>query len=301
MIDPLDNWIYPVFEHNTMRWNVTITEHMLEFAASQSLESHCKLAIQEMKPKIGNKPAICFSGGIDSQTVVDSFLLAGEIPEVTILRFEDDLNSHDVDHALAFCETRKITPTLVNIDIIRFLNNELYEFAISNKISSPQFATHLYFASKLKEQGFTSAIFGGNCLFQFDDGDWYTPTKEETDWYKYSKNIDFPIIGSFWSQDWRLSLFATLSMPLGKKDIAEYNYQVKIDGYKNMGYDVIPQTQKYNGFENVKKYYQDMTGDGWTFENEFRVKLQQKIGKPQVEPLKISPEIQQRINSLKIK
>lgn len=301
MIDPLDNWIYPVFEKNKMRWNVTITENMLEIARSYGLKEHCQLAIQTMKKHIGGKPAICFSGGIDSQTVVDSFLLAGETPNITILRFEDELNSHDVTDALSFCETRKIKPEIFDIDIIRFLNNRLYDFAVSNQISSPQFATHLYFAGKLKESGYTSAIFGGNSLFQYDDGDWYTPTKEETDWYKYAENINFPIIGSFWSQDWRLSLFSTLCMPLGKKDMREYNYQAKIDGYRNMGFEVIPQQQKYNGFEEVKRYYEEMTGDGWTFENEFRVKLQQKLGNPVIEPIKISTEIQQRINSLKIK
>ncbi len=298
MINTLDDWFYPVFSNNTMRWNITITESMLEIANSFSLKEHCKLAIETMSPHIGENPAICFSGGIDSQTVVDSFLFAERTPEIVILKFQDNLNSQDVDHALAFCETRKLKPKIFDIDVIRFLNNKLYDFAISNGISSPQFATHLYFAEKLKYSGYSSAIFGGNCLFQYDDGDWYTPTKEETDWYKYAKNIDFPIIGSFWSQDWRLSLYATICMPLGKKDI---NYQSKVDGYRNMGYDVIPQNQKYNGFENVKKYYEEMTGDGWTFENEFRVKLQQKLGKPLVEPIKIPIEIQQRINSLKIK
>ena len=301
MIKPLDNWVYPSFEKHKMRWNITISEQMLDAASSFSLQEHCKLAVDTMLPAIGNNPAICFSGGIDSQTVIDSFLYAGKTPEVVIFQFNDDLNIQDVDHAKGFCQTRNIVPKIIDFDIIRFLNNTLYDFAVNNRISSPQFATHLFLVGKLKELGYTSAIFGGNNLCQYDENTWYTPAKEETDWYKYAKNIRFPIIGNFWLQDWRLSLFATLCMPFFKPNQKEYNYQVKINGYRKMGYDIIPQTQKFNGFESVKNYYEEMTGDGWTFEKQFRNKIVQQIGKLNVDPINLPVEIGQRINSLKQK
>lgn len=297
----LDDWISVSFTDTDMVWDVNITEEMLEIANSATLEENCKLAVMNLPSSVGSRPAVCLSGGIDSQTVVDTFLYAGVTPGVVIFNFLDDHNIHDVSHAIKFCESRNITPRLIDLDVIRFLNNQLYDFATKYKISSPQFAVHLYMAGKLKDLGYTSAIFGGNNLTQYTDKSWYTPTKEETDWCNYSREINFPIIGSFWLQDWRLSLMATLYTPYVSITDVSHRYQSKIFSYRTMGYDVIPQEQKYNGFENVKKYYEEMTGDGWTFENEFRYPIKKFAGTYINRPIRVTPEISSRINIMKQK
>lgn len=297
----LDDWISVTFTDTDMVWNVNITEEMLDIANSATLEENCKLAVMNLPSTIGSRPAVCLSGGIDSQTVVDTFLYAGVTPEVVIFNFLDDHNIHDVSHAIKFCESRNITPRLIDLDVIRFLNNHLYDFATKYKISSPQFAVHLYLAGKLKDLGYTSAIFGGNNLTQYSDWSWYTPTKEETDWYKYSQAINFPIVGSFWLQDWRLSLMATIFTPYVNATDATHRYQSKILSYKTMGYDVMPQEQKYNGFETIKKYYEEMTGDGWTFEHQFRSPIKNFAGFYVNRSITISPEISARINIMKQK
>ena len=295
----LDDWISVSFTDTDMVWDVNITEEMLEIANSATLEENCKLAVMNLPSSVGSRPAVCLSGGIDSQTVVDTFLYAGVTPEVVIFNFLDDHNIHDVSHAMKFCESRNITPRLIDLDVIRFLNNQLYDFATKYKISSPQFAVHLYLTGKLKDLGYTSAIFGGNNLMQYARGGWYTPTKEETDWCKYSQEINFPIIGSFWLQDWRLSLMATIVTPYVISIDPSHLYQYKIMGYKTMGYDVIPQEQKYNGFETIKKYYEEMTGDGWTFEHRFRDPIKKYAGIYKNNRIVIDPKIAERINTMK--
>lgn len=297
----LDDWISVSFTDTDMVWDVNITEEMLEIANSATLEENCKLAVMNLPSSVGSRPAVCLSGGIDSQTVVDTFLYAGVTPEVVIFNFLDDHNIHDVSHAIKFCASRNITPRLIDLDVIRFLNNQLYDFATKYKISSPQFAVHLYMAGKLKDLGYTSAIFGGNNLTQYTDKSWYTPTKEETDWCNYSREINFPIIGSFWLQDWRLSLMATIYMPYFISNDNPYCYNAKVQGYNTMGYDVMPQEQKYNGFETVKKYYEEMTGDGWTFEHQFRSPIKNFAGFYVNRSITICPEISARINIMKQK
>ena len=299
MIDPLDNWIYSTFSGSEIKWTVNATEEMVDIANSLTLTEACKLTISSLPETIGDNPAICFSGGIDSQTVIDTFLIAGVTPNVVVFKFLDDFNEQDVSHAIKFCELRKITPHIIEFDVIRFLNNQLYDFATKYKISSPQFAVHLYLAGLLKDLGYTCAIFGGNNLCKSERNAWYIPEKEETDWYFYSKETNFPIIGNFWMQDWRLSLKATLHMPEFTALDKTKNYQVKIDGYRKMGYDVLPQEQKYNGFENIKKYYEDMTGDGWTFEIQFRHPIKKNAGVARKKSIVISPETETRINILK--
>lgn len=297
----LDDWISVSFTDTDMVWNVNITEEMLDIANSATLEENCKLAVMNLPSSVGNRPAVCLSGGIDSQTVVDTFLYAGVTPEVVIFNFLDEHNIHDVSHAIKFCDSRNITPRLIDFDVIRFLNNQLYDFATKHKISSPQFAVHLYLAGKLKDLGYTSVIFGGNNLTQYLNGEWYSPKKEETDWCKFSKEINFPIIGSFWLQDWRLSLMATIYMPRFINNDNPYCYNAKIMGYKTMGYDVMPQEQKYNGFETIKKYYEEMTGDGWTFEHRFRDPIKKHAGIYKNNSITIDSKISDRIHDMKQK
>lgn len=297
MIKTVDDWIYPTFDGKTFQWNVTITNEMLDKTESLTLEQHCHNAVTDIK-EILPDPTVCFSGGIDSQTVIDSFLIGGHKPNIVIFDY-DNFNHEDVEHAVSFCDARNLEYTIIDFDVIRFLNNDLFEFATRYKISSPQFATHLFLTLKMQKLGYTNAIFGGNNLCQMQDKSWYIPTKEEADWYDFSTQTNFPILGNFWLHSWGLSLFATLNMPLFKANDAKHNYKVKMTGYANMGYTVMPQNKKYNGFENIKKFYEEMTGDGWTFEREFRYPIASYAGKPTNLRINIPLEIQNRINRVK--
>ena len=40
----------------------------------------------------------------------------------------------------------------------------------------------------------------------------------------------------------------------------------------------MPQPQKYTGFELVKDYFEEQTGDGWAFEKQFRRPLSRMEG-----------------------
>lgn len=299
MINALDNWVCANLSGEDLTWVVNATEDMVDVADQLSLEEACKLAISSLPKTIGERPAICFSGGIDSQTVIDTFLIAGVTPNVVVFKFIDDFNEPDVSLAIKFCESRNIVPHIIEFDVIRFLNNRLLEFATKYKISSPQFAVHLYLSGELQKLGYTSAIFGGNNLFRLQDGSWYIPEKEELDWCYYSEQINFPILGNFWLQDWRLSLKATLFMEGFTPKDKIVNYQAKVNGYRKMGYDIIPQDQKYNGFESVKKYYEEMTGDGWAFELQFRIPLKKASGVARNKYITIPQETETRINILK--
>lgn len=281
-----------------LQWKVRITDDMLDEVKSSNLVTNCTETIHRLLDVIVD-PVICFSGGIDSQTVIDSFLIAGITPKIVIFNY-DDFNHDDVSHAVKFCDSRGISYHIVDIDIIRFLSSELYEFATRYGISSPQFATHLFATLKMKELGYNSAIFGGNNLCQFEDYSWYIPTKEETDWYEFSRKNNFPILGNFWVHDWKLSLFATLEMPFFRKNDKPHNYRTKIEGYRRMGFDIVPQSKKLNGFEKIKSFYEESTGDGWAFENAFRYPLVSHNGQVLKMLLDIDPEIFHRINSIKI-
>ena len=55
-----------------------------------------------------------------------------------------------------------------------------------------------------------------------------------------------------------------------KKAAEAEKYAAKLIGYRRVGFDLVPQPQKYTGFELVKDYFEEQTGDGWAFEKQFR-------------------------------
>jgi hypothetical protein len=56
-------------------------------------------------------------------------------------------------------------------------------------------------------------------------------------------------------------------------ELESQRYKEKIQGYTNSKFDVIPQKQKYTGFELIKDKLQSDYGDGWAFEKFYRYPL----------------------------
>lgn len=82
---------------------------------------------------------LLFSGGIDSEVALQSFLFAGIPIKAAITCFRRDLNRQDVRHAVKFCETHQINYRLLHLDIERFIESgDALEFAERAKCVSPQ-------------------------------------------------------------------------------------------------------------------------------------------------------------------
>jgi hypothetical protein len=69
-------------------------------------------------------------------------------------------------------------------------------------------------------------------------------------------------------RDWELEL-----------RVKKERYFQKVRSYQRAGFNIIPQETKYTGFELVKKYFENLTGDGWTFERKFRHPLVAELNK----------------------
>ncbi len=66
---------------------------------------------------------VMFSGGLDSEVVLQSFLFAGIPVRAAITRFAHDLNRHDIAWAIRFCEAHQVPYRLLDIDIERFFDS----------------------------------------------------------------------------------------------------------------------------------------------------------------------------------
>jgi len=105
---------------------------------------------------------VLFSGGIDSEVALRSFLAAGVDMSAVILRFADDLNIHDISHAVVTCESLNVKYRFFNMDVRDFFSSrEAWAYAELTACVTPQFLPTMWLADQI--DGFT-VIGSGDCL-----------------------------------------------------------------------------------------------------------------------------------------
>jgi hypothetical protein len=80
-------------------------------------------------------------------------------------------------------------------------------------------------------------------------------------------------------------------------NIEESRYGSKLTGMYRIGLDVTPQHRKCTGFEKIKEYFKELSGDGWMFEKSFRYPYQ-KMVEEYGSVLWLSPDISKKLNDL---
>ena len=240
-------------------------------------------AAQRCHASLGPFPALCFSGGIDSQAMLHCFAEADLEAHVVIFTFKDDLNKHDVDSAKAYCHTFDIPYREIEFDILSFLARDNLTVTQEYGGVSPQFNTHYRFVEILTHMGYTGVCFGGNAPDRVNGDYGSSFEKNAMHWLKCHDKFQIAVQGSFLSFSPELSLALAVSTPEAGvtltedhadwdtyKEVRHAKYLQKVIGYKRIGFDIIQQDTKYTGFEKVKDLIEEQSGDGWAFERKFR-------------------------------
>ena len=258
---------------------------MSESANNRILSESCNWTMDELKRRsvesvrnmglrLGDNPIVALSGGIDSQAVCLALRDAGIKFKIAIMEFNDGLNSHDVDSAKNFCTIKGFEYIIIPHDILSFLKNDLSLYVEKYQCPSPQITSHLRLFEILKDDHAASSIIcGGNAPFIWKDIWCFGSTRSQTAWMTFAKIHNFTLLGNFLSYSLDIALPIMYSTPgVTAGMTSELAYQNKIYGLQLAGYDVIPQKQKYTGFEKIKNHFAQITNDGWAFEKAFRYK-----------------------------
>jgi len=243
-------------------------------------------AARLVSKSLGDNPALCLSGGVDSQSMILCWLEAGLKFDVITCIFNNDLNNHDVETAFEFGRLHNLTVKTIPLNVTQFLSRENIEYAIKYKSASPHFNVHYKLFNILRDMGYSGVCCGGVALYR-DRGIWGNNLIHNIfNFINYVKESHFPVQGSF------LSYYPHLSWAIGlltkelntnhsgsRGDDAfvplfNSRYLNKVEGYKRAGLNVISQKEAYTGFEKVKEYYASITKDGYEFEKRFRIPLE---------------------------
>jgi hypothetical protein len=270
-----NEWLFPSLEElNTITWRVSEDAQARILAADYSVSeliSKQRQAVVGMKNELGDNPFVALSGGIDSQAACLILKQCGVPFTAAIMEFNDELNKHDVESAKAFCSMFAIPYVTINFNILEFLSRSLASYVEKYDCPSPQLTAHCRLFEMIIEQHSPSSIIAGGNPPCIRDGKWeFISSRSHTVWMTFAKLNKYPLIGNFLGYSLDIALpFMVLQpdMPIDP----EKRYKAKVSGMRRCGIPVVPQKQKFTGFELVKKHFENMTGDGWSFEKLFRL------------------------------
>lgn len=214
---------------------------------------------------------VFFSGGIDSELVLQAFLWAGlrERTKATIIRFKDGYNDHDIKYAIDFCNYHNVPYKILEIDIVEFYRSKEY-IPIGMKYQSIQLAQIQCLWALDKIQDDIPVLGTGEVFFEkiFNWNSWMSDEpKKEYNWVyyvrenndlsvpKYSVLNQRPVISEFFSYTPEImkayvddSIVRDLladRLP-GKLSIASSKYSI----YNK--YFFLKPRKKYHGYETLK-------------------------------------------------
>jgi hypothetical protein len=109
----------------------------------------CEATAALIRDTVAGPITVLFSGGVDSEVVIRAFH-AQKIPiRVAILQFDDNLNIHDVSFAVVCCEQLGLPYKLIPLDIKKFLDDEVYNYAAPTNTRSPELCSTMWLADQV--------------------------------------------------------------------------------------------------------------------------------------------------------
>lgn len=265
-----------------------------------SIKSYASQAAKLTIDMLGSKPALCFSGGVDSQCAILSFIESGYNCDIVFMKFKNDLNAHDLQYARAFCKQNKLKLIEIEFDVLNFLSRENLDYAAKYNCPSPHFTCHYKFFDILQAKGYTGVVCGGTTPLQTENFTWGTNyTRNNQKYMIYAEKNNFPCQGNFLTfypeLSWALSLltekcdfddssYQSAYRYNTQRDLEKIRYIRKVDGMERAGFKILPQINKFTGFELIKKKLEKDMGDGWAFEKLYRHPLEKLLIKHSMGP-----------------
>jgi hypothetical protein len=206
------------------------------------------------------KPCIFFSGGVDSELLLRSYLNVGANPNVYIFRYENDYNLYDVSYAVTICNLLNVKYHIIDFNLQKFYENDAEKISEESQIDIPKALPHLKFMDYVDGL----PIYGEGDLFWFRNNDDYSKSgkwltncwEHEIGWSKYILYKNRPAIMEWFK--WTPGLVVSYTNLKWFQNLINDKYygklgvrSTKMIGFKEIYPDLINR-KKQTGFENVE-------------------------------------------------
>jgi hypothetical protein len=239
-----------------LKWNTSYKcDHVSQVGTFK--EEMLIAARSTMDHYAGLKPCVYFSGGLDSELVLRSYIDIGADPIVNIFRFEDHINEYDVSYAIVICETLGVKYNVIDFNIAKFFENDAETISDIAQIDRPRGLPQLKFMDYT--EGFAVLGIGDPRWTRSvkDNTPWILLDQEhDTGWDKYIIYKDMPAIAQWFK--WTPELVLAYTELEWFKNLVINNKwtgregvtSTKIMGYKEAYPDLL-QRDKKTGMEPI--------------------------------------------------
>ncbi len=129
---------------------------------SYSFHDECLATAKLIRKNTNQDLHMMFSGGVDSEVALRSFVESGIPVTAAILRYENDLNVHDISWAVVTCEALGVPYKFYELDLIQFWNTRADDYANETYCVSPQLLATMWLIDQIKGYPIMGS---GECLF----------------------------------------------------------------------------------------------------------------------------------------
>lgn len=273
-----DNNLFVYYNVPAAEYKLNIKQHMIEYM------------------KTVPRPNVLYSGGIDSELIVETCIAANIEFDVSIMRYVVDgesMNDFDINYAIDYCNNYDVNYTIYELDLNWFLEGGTYiEYAIRYQCNSPQLCCHMWLMDCISG----TPILGGDMVVIRGTGD------KMHLWSKPFMNYCYDSYFTQTNREGFLFLEATpeiiVAGLLAASNIAQHEhliydrdmtpiegYSIKCAKFRAMGFEAKPKPSKYTGFEHIRQYYSDKYNEQHTireFNNRFRKPIEHMISEPEL-------------------
>jgi hypothetical protein len=193
----------------------------------------------------GTKLALFYSGGADSELVLRGLLRLGVIPEVHVICFDGGENDEETRHALSFCNSLNITPTVWVHPLEEYVLEQQYlHLGCKYQCTQLAYITVLEYARKVG----VPVLMGGEIYVQRHPSaklgvhtpeEWSYVYREDEDGstYRYTVDTGHPIINEVFSYTPEL-MAAWINVPMIRDVISGRNpCKVSLISSKNAAFE----------------------------------------------------------------
>jgi hypothetical protein len=237
---------------------VRVDDTLIDFTVNKFKETvKCPLtaAIEAVNYIVRNHPPpynLLVSGGIDSQAMLYAWKMSNHPFNAISFRYNQVFNWHDIKTLPQFCEQENIEYQIIDVDYFSFLENEYDTIARKYRCSSPLIAMHIKIATMLSGTRVLSGNFLSNDAAQLSCailGTYrFSMTEEGKNTIPYFF-LHTPELA------YSLNYFKYTNPHYYSTQADTLGYDRRVFDYQTTGFPVIPQEQKFTGFEKFKEHY----------------------------------------------
>ena len=232
-------------------WNVEIT------GPSRPVKSYYEetvIAAEKVWSQKTSPLYLCYSGGLDSEYVLNVFLQLGMNIQPVIMRTQ--YNHPETKYAFKLCNEKNINPIVIDLDYDKFIESgKFIEIATQTKCAAYQYIANMWLTSQIDG----TVITGDSDPHLFlNEGKWYIdeiePTYTQFEYFKQNNIEGTPFFLSYTAEQYLSFLLDPTIQQLANNEIPGKtgSYSSKVHVYNNQNKFTLEQRTKLTGYELVE-------------------------------------------------